>query len=81
MAGYFEAGELGHVEKLAFFVESERDLTVADGDGMTLLHHAAKNGHLDACRWAARERSAAGADARAARAAHGSPWRRRRWAA
>lgn len=50
MAGYFEAAEYGQVEKLAMFVDENRDLMVADGDGLTLLHHAAQNGHLEACR-------------------------------
>ena len=50
MAGYFEAAADYHLdaEKLGFLVQSGADLSHRDRDGLTLLHYAARGGHLEA---------------------------------
>ena len=50
MAGFFEAASDFHLdpEPLKMLVTSSMDLGLRDRDGLTLLHYAAREGHLDA---------------------------------
>lgn len=50
MSGYFEAAESGQVDVLQKFEETGRDLMIRDIEKLTLLHHAAEGGHVEACK-------------------------------
>ena len=52
MAGFFEAASHFDLDpaRLKTIIDAEKYLSKSDGDGMTLLHYAAQEGHTEAVR-------------------------------